>query len=144
MSKIFSLDSSDVLFIISIHALTKSATLGPDHNLPSIRFQSTHSRRVRPSHRLNVAYEIRFQSTHSRRVRRPPDRGMYGYDCFNPRTHEECDPFYEGKKELSPKVSIHALTKSATTKAGLRLSPFFCFNPRTHEECDDYRFLHHR
>ena len=75
---------------------------------------------------------------------------------FNPRTHEECDVV---TKHPIPGVtiSIHALTRSATTRLfcfyfkiafqsthsrGVRrlyllLSIPFCnFNPRTHEECD--------
>ena len=141
---------------VSIHALTKSATIRP-----AMLFVS-----------------LLFQSTHSRRVRRLTSSTVSAYESFNPRTHEECDEIMqEVSKKLS--VSIHALTKSATktwydynqglivsihalTKSAtlieqqiaeeqsfqsthsrrVRLSAIqentnrLCFNPRTHEECD--------
>ena len=99
--------------------------------------------------------------------------------CFNPRTHEECDPSLLRLVQQSISVSIHALTRSATCfgfvtwnvnvvsihaltrsatstlddpgnyvrfqsthSRGVRLEivlqPIYIasFNPRTHEECD--------
>ena len=77
-------------------------------------FQSTHSRGVRlPVAHIRHAI-CRFQSTHSRGVRLPgaqpaPEDGL----CFNPRTHEECDIRTASIVDAN-KVSIHALTRSAT------------------------------
>ena len=103
-----------VITNVSIHALTKSATVTSSLRIVSVVFQSTHSRRVRPSFTKSGA-----------------DIGG-----FNPRTHEECDLLYHTHRHHSFTVSIHALTKSATNE----VKPLFliseCFNPRTHEECD--------
>ena len=100
-------------------------------------FQSTHSRGVRQccfGTRLQI---FLFQSTHSRGVRHlttadfPPIRFVSihaltrsatqilrqfspYFNCFNPRTHEECD-----------------------FRFGVICYPVNCFNPRTHEECDN-------
>ena len=56
-------------------------------------------------------------------------------ECFNPRTHEECDQLLH---VIAPElgVSIHALTRSATNSSGHHRYRCPCFNPRTHEECD--------
>ena len=61
----------DLAKLISIHALTKSAT-GPYYRRPLslLSFQSTHSRRVRPA---------------------PACSWKHNRVYFNPRTHEECD-----------------------------------------------------
>ena len=79
--------------IVSIHALTRSATF----NLS----------------KMCVCF-CRFQSTHSRGVRLDFFCPVFCfYICFNPRTHEECDDWGCGcQRRLS--VSIHALTRSAT------------------------------
>ena len=83
--------------------------------MDTVKFQSTHSRGVRPGeititlngvaisiHALTRSatcsgcrfkiQSVRFQSTHSRGVRRVPKGhpDLYGFN-FNPRTHEECD-----------------------------------------------------
>ena len=150
-------DCDHRLFSVSIHALTRSATLPTRFcRLSGSWFQSTHSRGVR----LSTSFSM------------PPSR------CFNPRTHEECDgtsqiphPYNRvsihaltrsatpvlASRWLSWRVSIHALTRSATHSAkragsmnrfqsthsrGVRqllarwLLADRCFNPRTHEECD--------
>ena len=61
-----------------------------------------------------------FQSTHSRRVRLGIEIIYHAVAIgFNPRTHEECD----GKRRTEPgveHVSIHALTKSATSRPECR------------------------
>ena len=77
---------------------------------------------------------LSFQSTHSRGVRRECLYQLTQLAGFNPRTHEECDLCLTKDKRYV-KVSIHALTRSATL---LTLMSFIrsCFNPRTHEECD--------
>ena len=57
---------------------------------------------------------------------------------FNPRTHEECDPF------VSPTFDVRLVFQS-THSRGVRLMPILDrtnksnFNPRTHEECDGQR-----
>ena len=56
--------------IVSIHALTRSATKNDRSYFSYLMFQSTHSRGVRLSKRLL----------------------LYNGGSFNPRTHEECDP----------------------------------------------------
>ena len=87
---------------------------------------------------------------------------IYGMESiqpsFNPRTHEECDPFVVVDESLKIKfqsthsrgvrhktkimaalrlnVSIHALTRSATYRDTSCRSRPNGFNPRTHEECD--------
>ena len=120
-------------------------------------FQSTHSRRVRLSDNAHVFSLSMFQSTHSRRVRHRTTYRCSLMNCFNPRTHEECDSvchdvlatfiMFQSTHSrrvrhqhyllhLRLNVSIHALTKSAT---GCIRTPSIrngCFNPRTHEECD--------
>ena len=78
---------------VSIHALTRSATLGSTHFFYFKVFQSTHSRGVR------LASVI---------------ASSFIFSCFNPRTHEECDGQYLCKWRYSNNVSIHALTRSAT------------------------------
>ena len=105
-----------------------------------------------------VAHSIPFQSTHSRGVR--PiicEVTRVGYN-FNPRTHEECDvrlviglrvslifqsTHSRGVRRRSERfenifqgISIHALTRSATTLTFTRAHSLPDFNPRTHEECD--------
>ena len=120
---------------VSIHALTKSATRRSVSLRRCDLFQSTHSRRVRQKAFFLSAKEF----------------------CFNPRTHEECDlflgfnwefPSFQSthsrrvrhrvleKVNKNGKVSIHALTKSATTSFIFLSSIPESFNPRTHEECD--------
>ena len=124
---------------VSIHALTRSATL---FTLASVFFL------------------FLFQSTHSRgvRLRKNPVISLWNFG-FNPRTHEECDELGSILESTFIFVSIHALTRSATLftlasvfflflfqsthSRGVRLrkNPVislwnFGFNPRTHEECD--------
>ena len=122
-------------------------------------FQSTHSRGVR--HYYTFAH-VRLWVCFNPRTHEECDSYVLlsgqVFACFNPRTHEECDLFHPdyhvtvagfnprtheecdlplmGETSCPPCVSIHALTRSATTRrfaAGTRDN---CFNPRTHEECD--------
>ena len=86
--------SMDIPGMISIHALTRSATLIMLTVLFQIIFQSTHSRGVRHFSQVIYFVKYQFQSTHSRGVRRVSfcsDRG-------------------------SKLISIHALTRSATLR----------------------------
>ena len=98
---------------VSIHALTRSATIYMILSTRLLEFQSTHSRGVRQTfHELLQVY-LTFQSTHSRGVRQRSSLYRSG-------TH----------------VSIHALTRSATSNRGNPVLKSTSFNPRTHEECD--------
>ena len=105
---------SSMIFCVSIHALTRSATVYILMIMTDLRFQSTHSRGVRRAV-TSVDSAIRqFQSTHSRGVR------LSMPYCFITRQT----------------VSIHALTRSATAHSLQHTYPLSGFNPRTHEECD--------
>ena len=111
--RLFQLEVIPILHQVSIHALTKSATIRGALPTDLIMFQSTHSRRVRPLRMSLISNTWKFQSTHSRRVRLYVRIRNTHKSGFNPRTHEECDavvPYLTDKTE----VSIHALTKSAT------------------------------
>ena len=112
----FSGQGNVVVGIVSIHALTRSATHRLLLTLADTLFQSTHSRGVRHQHTAYLSINL----------------------CFNPRTHEECDRRiqYAG---MGKTVSIHALTRSATQLLPMFQALTACFNPRTHEECDMMR-----
>ena len=78
-----------------------------------------------------------FQSTHSQGVR--PDfyrKSNAYYTNFNPRTHKECDMWLFLVNLLVFRISIHALTRSATVSSNHSPPCFNNFNPRTHKECD--------
>ncbi len=84
----------DVILDISIHALTKSATRRDGHS-PSLR----HNFNPRTHEECDtIRYHVFIARLH-----------------FNPRTHEECDAGPVGKLTEMQMISIHALTKSATT-----------------------------
>ena len=144
---------------ISIHALTRSATYKVKNSFYDTKFQSTHSRGVRlhakesycRHHHISIhaltrsataesgrlsQLEKAFQSTHSRGVRRSISvRTAAQHPDFNPRTHEECDTA-SAIVCFACWISIHALTRSATTQRKPKFTPATNFNPRTHEECD--------
>ena len=125
---------------------------------PVLQFQSTHSRGVRPDPQVirgvsecfnprtheecdkprpDLDRGSKFQSTHSRGVRHPvPSLSRHYPRSFNPRTHEECDLKFLSRSDQCIRVSIHALTRSATQIDSCHFLHVFCFNPRTHEECD--------
>ena len=106
--------------IVSIHALTRSATLPPCRKRRRWRFQSTHSRGVRRFW-LVANFTLRsFQSTHSRGVRLLVLLCLVLQHSFNPRTHEECDLLVAHMYANIKRVSIHALTRSATFYGSLR------------------------
>ena len=79
-----------------------------------LSFQSTHSRGVRRNELVRSWIRSGFQSTHSRGVRL-----LRSLSDF-----------------LTEKVSIHALTRSATSVDTSFQYRTARFNPRTHEECD--------
>ena len=103
------------VFWVSIHALTKSATFITLVLVVGRRLVSIHALTKSATSLHFVISTFRsFQSTHSRRVRRPSSRHSPRVtSSFNPRTHEECDSILPGSTRM-PRVSIHALTKSAT------------------------------
>ena len=101
--------------IISIHALTRSATKQFFFKvLTSWLFQSTHSQGVRlTSQRLDARFS--FISIHAL-TRSATHVCLLVYQQirnFNPRTHKECDANWQ--------TSFHCACY---------------FNPRTHKECD--------
>ncbi len=55
---------------------------------------------------------------------------------FNPRSHEESDPFDVFVDPESNEISIHALTKRATISIFPKTINGNYFNPRSHEESD--------
>ena len=100
---------------VSIHALTRSATaLSRKRRQLSRGFNPRTHEECDYFYLSNSIYGDKFQSTHSRGVRQCFSCGRKHVSGFNPRTHEECDNlkfsirYYKG-------VSIHALTRSATT-----------------------------
>ena len=60
---------------------------------------------------------------------------------FNPRSHEESDINNISTDEVTPKISIHALTKRATRKLSKALNGLGYFNPRSHEESDGIKAI---
>ena len=104
---------------ISIHAPTRSATLGYVNQAnEGYVFQSTHPQGVR--HAWTFGWGNHNISIHA------PTRSATKFQClkvgtviyFNPRTHKECD-FPDG--ELG--------------------NTYYDFNPRTHKECDELLLL---
>ncbi|XOQ13446.1 MAG: hypothetical protein ACFWTY_05370 [Shouchella clausii] len=57
-----------------------------------------------------------FQSTHSQGVRQGSECfHLSGFQYFNPRTHKECDYMITYIYKINKEISIHALTRSATS-----------------------------
>ena len=104
-------------------------------------FQSTHSRGVRHNIACMAAIDACFNPRTHEECDVRCTSFFARYASFNPRTHEECDIH---ATILSPKarVSIHALTRSATMDMDSQVSRYQSFNPRTHEECDVYISVH--
>ena len=123
------LSFKNIVVRVSIHAPTKGATVCPssfileylcfnprthegcDCNLPvasgyDMMFQSTHPRRVRLGIDIEQAVTLWFQSTHPRRVRHARTHPVWYPACFNPRTHEGCDPV------LKPDEGFHIVFQS--------------------------------
>ena len=100
---------------VSIHALTRSATIGTESG---VAFASVSIHALTRSATLSIMkdlyYFILFQSTHSRGVRLSVKAARDKPKCFNPRTHEECDNRRKHTRSITAIVSIHALTRSAT------------------------------
>ena len=104
------------LVFISIHALTRSATVIVCMLLVgALQFQSTHSQGVRRLDRCNCyrSWRISIHSlTRSATLLLKSRRGKQRY--FNPRTHKECDCLFLLSTVTGEAISIHALTRSAT------------------------------
>ena len=101
---------------VSIHALTKSATIY------SSIFKSIESFNPRTHEECDLRlfysdpYNLSFNPrTHEECDAQKIDIVLRPYKGFNPRTHEECDKLAE-HIIVNTIVSIHALTKSATTR----------------------------
>ena len=128
------------LRLVSIHALTRSATQFYDCNQLQGAFQSTHSRGVRRIGQLVAVCSSEFQSTHSRGVRHPSwplpepyllfqsthSRGVRQFPCgisiiicLFQSTHSRGVRRIPKSASAAQKiVSIHALTRSATYVIG--------------------------
>ena len=98
---------------ISIHALTRRATICQTRLIFATQFQSTPSRGGRPGNQIRQ--EIRLY--------------------FNPRPHEEGDAVTVIDM-FNACISIHALTRRATGQWYLYRKYQNNFNPRPHEEGD--------
>ena len=144
--------------LVSIHALTRSATYIHSRRCYPERFQSTHSRGVRLCMSITMYLEkslfqsthsrgvrqvlkciihanILFQSTHSRGVRPIASISQARSGSFNPRTHEECDTAYLSCPCWMPSFNPRT-HEECDTKLRQCYYTAVCFNPRTHEECD--------
>ena len=123
--------------VVSIHALTRSATPRPSQFVSNEMFQSTHSRGVRRVMSNLFNFESVFQSTHSRGVRPFLKRNGIYSDLFQS-THSR------GVRRSSLCIVCSKKGFQSTHSRGVRPKekPFpidhTCFNPRTHEECDLY------
>ena len=138
--------------MVSIHALTKSATFCSiiyTSNFYGFNPRTHEECDCRVLYALLTSYRFNprtheecdlyfffyhsvkrlFQSTHSRRVRPSPSTFIDFLDSFNPRTHEECDDVFV-INVMGENVSIHALTKSATLNFASLL--LYCVFQSTH------------
>ena len=125
--------------MISIHALTRSATIRAALAYGFCRFQSTHSRGVR---RKRVSFCLpcfAFQSTHSRGVRQELFKAINKEIAISIHALTRSATPFQVMSKLCDAISIHALTRSATTCTTSVRHKYFYFNPRTHEECDGKR-----
>ena len=103
------------LSLISIHALTKSATICQSLGIKIFfLFQSTHSRRVRLLRPNGKDTHYIFQSTHSRRVRRNLLDLTRLTSKFQSTHSRRVRQFVLNNLLCLSGISIHALTKSAT------------------------------
>ena len=98
---------------VSIHTPTKGVTLKLKDNATTVKFQSTHPRRVW----LNTYLHL------------------MSFRCFNPHTHEGCDTALPSREGGTP-VSIHTPTKGVTKRSRHTYIFSRSFNPHTHEGCD--------
>ena len=121
---------------ISIHALTRSATLQRQSCICQEIFQSTHSRGVRLNTSVDVASLVLFQSTHSRGVRPATGQASQSHVAISIHALTRSATAWQTGITSGTTISIHALTRSATSIQSAFASSQIYFNPRTHEECD--------
>ena len=130
------------LLFISIHALTRSATL-PDHRRES-RYLHFNPRTHEECDELvpvkSFMYSL-FQSTHSRGVRLSTLTLSRSSPMISIHALTRSATFFSDASPLSKAISIHALTRSATNLCVRLTEMIFNFNPRTHEECDANNLL---
>ena len=100
---------------VSIHALTKSATLIHVSLYRWIRCFNP---------RTHEECDLHF---------RWPEVFLH---CFNPRTHEECDCGPQNYFQTQTKFQSTHSRRVRRSEFPHYLLPFVRFNPRTHEECD--------
>ena len=121
--------------IVSIHALTRSATYRTISTKPEAKFQSMHSRGVRLYRMRKINWMLRFQSTHSRGVRPAAAHTAHATERFQS-THSR------GVRRLLGRGPAGVAGFQSTHSRGVRQCSYHrCamwgrFNPRTHEECD--------
>ena len=101
--------------VISIHALTRSAT-NVSGNIVNAETISIHAL-TRSATNLEgtgvVVYKISIHAL-TRSATLINALSFHSYPYFNPRTHEECDCLFVFHPEKERAISIHALTRSAT------------------------------
>ena len=119
---------------VSIHTPTQGVTKKILFSFGSLRFQSTHPRRVWLKYTSLFQTSSVFQSTHPRRVWRALSWWLCYAHSFNPHTHAGCDIFNTEVQVLS-KVSIHTPTQGVTF-VKQEYSLLTGFNPHTHAGCD--------
>ena len=122
---------------ISIHALTRSATIGTTLIAVVSRI-SIHA--LTRSATRSLLFLVWRTCHFNPRTHEECDRFKLAiffllYN-FNPRTHEECDIEGHHGLHVNVEISIHALTRSATQNQISSHRSDRYFNPRTHEECD--------
>ena len=126
------------LQIVSIHALTRSATFLHIRRVTHCLVVSIHALTRSATYliKINGMIIFLFQSTHSRGVRRHALELLELFVlCFNPRTHEECD-CCDSFSFFSQAMFQSTHSRGVRQNSSLSLQLSSSFNPRTHEECD--------
>ena len=122
---------------VSIHALTRSATPLQVQFAQAQAFQSTRSHGARLCiSSKSILCSFVFQSTRSHGARHHDKPKGFTTIGFNPRAHTERDPYSLPHVPDRLPVSIHALTRSATRGRFRSTRQPMCFNPRAHTERD--------
>ena len=131
------LDVVHCVFLVSIHASTKDATVLSLHPLQSWLFQSTHPRRMRLIKQGKLCFLV-FVSIHASTK---DATSLFPFShwlwCLFQSTHpRRMRPMIRCGLLQVLKVSIHASTKDATKYLSNSSFIIKCFNPRIHEGCD--------
>ena len=142
---------------VSIHTPTQGVTVSLSKLIPSLKFQSTHPRRVWHSKQYCYREVLQFQSTHPRRVWHCCIRYGASLACFNPHTHAGCDEAIHYSwivmvefqsthpRRVWPIASVIAVMVSMFQSTHPRrvwlgiivwCCLVACFNPHTHAGCD--------